>query len=52
VSRGAPIALGEWQQAKDTQQEIVLTAWRERELMPAAGSARIWLYRIAVRVSF
>jgi DNA-directed RNA polymerase specialized sigma24 family protein len=44
------LMLGEPRTAHEAFQEIVLIAWRERELMTAAVSARMWLYRIAVRV--
>ena len=46
------LMLGESGQGRDALQEIVLTAWRERGLIPAAPSARMWLYRLAVRVCF
>lgn len=36
--------------AHEALEEIALTAWRERGRMPATGSPRVWLYRIAVRV--
>lgn len=38
------------QQAEHAMREAVLMAWRERALARASPSARIWLYRIAVRV--
>jgi RNA polymerase sigma-70 factor (ECF subfamily) len=46
------LMLGEPRTANEAFQEIVLTAWRERGLIPAPVSARMWLYRIAVRVCF
>jgi RNA polymerase sigma-70 factor (ECF subfamily) len=46
------LMLGEPQKAKDALQEIAVMAWQERGLLPATGSARMWLYRIAVRVCF
>ena len=43
------LMLGDPQQVEHAMRETVLTAWRERGLGRASPSARIWLYRIAVR---
>ena len=42
--------LGDPRQAEHAMQEAVLMAWQERARARASPSARIWLYRIAVRV--
>jgi RNA polymerase sigma-70 factor (ECF subfamily) len=44
------LMLGDPQRAEHATRDVTLTAWRERALAPASSSARMWLYRIAVRV--
>jgi RNA polymerase sigma-70 factor (ECF subfamily) len=44
------LMLGDPELAEHAAHEVVLTAWRERALGPASSSARIWVYRIALRV--
>jgi DNA-directed RNA polymerase specialized sigma24 family protein len=44
------LMLGDPRHAERAMQEAVLNAWRERGLVPASSSARVWLYGIAVRV--
>jgi len=46
------LMLGDPLGAEQTMRDVVLTAWRERPLAPASSSARMWLYRIAVRLCF
>jgi RNA polymerase sigma-70 factor, ECF subfamily len=42
------LMLGDREDAKCVLDEIVLCAWRERELVEPIATARIWLYRIAM----
>ena len=44
------LMLGDPRQAEHAMQEAVLMAWQERALARDSPSARIWLYRIALRV--
>jgi DNA-directed RNA polymerase specialized sigma24 family protein len=44
------LMLGDSQDADQAMQDASLTAWRERDLMPASLPVRMWLYRIAIRV--
>jgi DNA-directed RNA polymerase specialized sigma24 family protein len=43
---------GDHDAAEELMERVVLTAWRERGLVGPGTTARIWLYRIAVRVCF
>jgi RNA polymerase sigma-70 factor (ECF subfamily) len=43
------LMLGDHEAARRAMGDIVLTAWRERELVTPQMKLRIWLYRIATR---
>jgi RNA polymerase sigma-70 factor, ECF subfamily len=42
--------LGDPDAARDAIADTAMTAWRERALGEPHASARMWLYRVAVRV--
>lgn len=44
------LMLGDQHDARRALSETVLTAWRERVLVEPDMKARMWLYRVAVRV--
>jgi len=46
------LMLGDPEVAHDVMAETALTGWRERNLVQPQTTARMWLYRIAVRLCF
>ena len=43
------LMLGDGHDAKCVLEDTVLCAWRQRELVEPIATARVWLYRIALR---